>query len=91
MNGGEASDSDTGAMKSESDAVINDGGATPTRCSTTVVQLWCGGKQVGFVENEEMKTMMHLLYRIEMKAEEKEEFFCVFEEDEEEKGMCVVT
>jgi len=31
LNGGEASDSDTGAMKSESDAVIKDGGATPAR------------------------------------------------------------
>jgi len=25
-----------------------------------------------------------------MKAEEEEGFFCVFEEDEEEKGLCVL-
>jgi len=33
----------------------------PSRWSTTVVQLRRGGKQMGFVEDEEMKTMMLLL------------------------------
>jgi len=32
----------------------------PMRWSTTVVQLRRGGKQMGFVEDEEMKTMLLL-------------------------------
>lgn len=68
MNGGEASNSDTGAMKSESDAVINKGGATPARLRA----------YSDAVVNDDAFTLEG-----RNEGKRRKGILCVFEEDEE--------